>query len=78
MEREIGQVFNVNGCDLVVKANDVDVRGWFRRRRTDCNSRCAFWNGYQCMGALSITGDCQDKWRSDKQSVFFEEAAFAR
>ena len=78
MERMVGQIFSVNGCSYVVKANDVDVHGWFMRRRIVCNSRCAFWNGFQCIGALSITGDCQDKWRNDKRSVFFEDAAFAR
>lgn len=78
MERKIGETFTCREYSCVVRENDVEVNGWLPRGRVDCNSRCVFWNGRNCEGLLSITGDCQAVWREDKRNVFFEDAALAR
>lgn len=78
MERKIGEKFECKGISCIVRENAVEVHGWMPRGRGDCNSRCVFWNGRNCEGLLSITGDCQTMWREDKKTVFFEDAALAR
>lgn len=74
MERKIGEQFEWKGISYIVRENCCLSHGWFRRRRLDCNLNCVFWNGFKCKGALAVTGDCQDKWRKDNTSVFFEDA----
>lgn len=78
MERKIGEQFTCREYSCIVRENDVEVNGWLPRGRLDCNSRCVFWNGRNCEGLLSITGDCQSVWREDKRNVFFEDADLAR
>ena len=78
MERKIGEEFTFEGDILRVVENDSDDIAYFKRGIVACNQRCVFCVDGHCTGVLAITGDCQKRYRKDKQHVFFEVAAFAR
>ena len=78
MERKIGEKFTFEGDVLHVVENDSDDIAYFKRGMVACNERCVFCIRGHCTGYLSVTGDCQKRYRKDKQHVFFEVAAFAR
>lgn len=77
MERKIGEKFTFEGNVLHVVENDSDDIAYFKRGVVACNQRCVFCFRSHCTGVLSVTGDCQKRFRKDKQHVFFEDAAFA-
>lgn len=78
MERKIGEKFWHGNTEFVVVENDSDDIAYFKRDMVACNERCVFCIRGHCTGVLSVTGDCQKRYREDKQHVFFEVAAFAR
>ena len=78
MERKIGEEFTFEDDVLHVVVNDSDDGAYFKRGIVACNWRCVFCVDGHCTGVLAITGDCQKRYRKDKRSVFFEDAAFAR
>lgn len=77
MERKIGEKFTFEGDILRVVENDSDDYAYFKRGMVACNNRCVFCIRGHCTGVLSVTGDCQKRYREDKKHVFFEVAAFA-
>ena len=78
MERKIGEKFTFEEDVLLVVENDSDDIAYFKRGMVACNQRCVFCIRGHCTGVLSVTGDCQKRYRRDKHHVFFEVAAFAR
>lgn len=78
MEKQIGEKFVFEGDILVVVENDSEDIAYFKRGIVACNKRCVFCVRGRCTGVLSITGDCQKRYRSDKKHVCFEDAALAR
>lgn len=78
MEREIGEKFTFEGDVLRVVENDSDDTAYFERGIVACNRRCIFCIRDNCTGVLSVTGDCQGRYREDGCDVYFEGAALAR
>lgn len=78
MERKIGEEFFHGNSKFVVVENDSDDIAYFKRGITACSKRCGFLIRGVCHGVLSVTGDCQKKYRKDKRHVYFEDAALAR
>ena len=78
MEREIGEKFTFEGDVLQVVENDSDDIAYFKRGIVACSRRCVFCIRGHCTGVLSVTGDCQKRYRKDNRHVFFEGAALTR
>lgn len=78
MEREIGEKFTSEGDVLRVVEYDSDDTAYFERGNVACNRRCIFCFHGNCTGDLSVTGDCQKRYRRDNRHVYFENAALAR
>ena len=75
MERKIGEKFWHGNTEFVVVENDSGDSAYFRRSVTACNRRCAFLVRGICHGVLSVTGDCQKRYRKDHRNIFFEDYA---
>ena len=73
MDRPINSTFEHDGKKFMVALNDVDDIGYIFRSNVlvHCNFRCAFYSSGRCQGKLSVTGDCQPRYRTDHNKVFF-------
>lgn len=73
MDRPINSTFEHDGKKIMVALNDTDDLGYIFRSSVlvHCNYRCAFYSRGRCHGQLSVTGDCQPRYRNDHKKVFF-------
>ena len=59
MERKIGEIFNYDNIELIVRSGKT------------C-SKCYFNDSPICKKNISITGRCSEAHRTDKETVYFE------
>lgn len=73
MDRPINSTFEHDGKKFMVALNDADDIGYILHSNVlvHCNIRCAFYSNGKCHGQLSVTGDCQPRYRRDNNKVFF-------
>lgn len=71
MNYSVDDIFNIGDNRYKVILNDDEDTT--HNRGVWCNKKCAFNYMNKCIGSHKDTGDCQPRYRKDKNPIYFEK-----